>query len=115
MSQEALYLKVASHICDKIIKKEIITSSIISEIDYVFETGVNKHIVAKAFEILIEKGILKQNEGKYVLSTNAFELAVTYRKDKVLNQELNNTFEKLQILNISITEFEAAYKQYLNK
>ena len=115
MSQEALYLKVASHICDKIIKKEIIQSSIISETDYVFETGVNKHIVSKAFEILIEKGILNKNEAKYILSTNALELSIIYRKDKVLNQELNNTFEKMQLFNISITEFEAAYKQYLNK
>ncbi len=113
MTEDALYLKVVSHICDKIIKQELTIGSVINKYEYAFDNGVSKHVVARALDYLIERGILLVNDSnQFAVAENAFTKARAYRKEKVLSQELYATFELLSLLTISAEELNAAYKNY---
>lgn len=112
MTEDALYLKVVSHICDKIIKKELTPGSVLNKYEYAFDNGVSKHVVAKALEYLQELGLLKPEAPQFVVTDNAWTKAKVYRKEKVLTQELHPTFELLSLLSISLEEFKTAYQQY---
>lgn len=115
MTEDALYLKLVSHLCDKIIKQELSAGALINKYEYAFDTGVSKHVVARAFDYLMEHGILTNDAVQFFVTENALPIAKAYRKGKVLTQELNLTFELLQLLAISPEEFHAAYKNYLTK
>jgi len=115
MAEDALYLKVVSHLCDKITKQELPTGSFLTKDDYAFDNGVSKHVVARAFEYLVELGILVPASHQFAVAEHAFSKAKAYRKEKVLSQELHSTFELLTLLNISPEEFQAAYHLHLAK
>jgi DNA-binding transcriptional regulator YhcF (GntR family) len=113
MTEDALYLKVVSHICDKIIKQELNTGSILNKYEYAFDNGVSKHVVARAFDYLIEKGVLViDTSNQFSVAESALPKARAYRKEKVLTQELYTTFELLSLLTISAEEFNTAYQHY---
>jgi len=115
MTEDALYLKVVSHLCDKIIKQELPVGTLINKYEYAFDNGVSKHVVARALDYLVERGILTTDAVQFFVAENSLPIAKAYRKEKVLTQELHTTFELLQLLAISPEEFHAAYKKYLTK
>lgn len=115
MNQEALYQKVMNHICDKIIKKDLVENTVLNEKDYAFENGVSKHIVAKAFNELLKLNILADKNEEYFVSKNAIELAIYFRKERILGHEFEHIFEVMKLVNITREEFFTAYQTYLAK
>ncbi len=115
MTEDALYLKVVSHLCDKIIKQELPVGTLINKYEYAFDNGVSKHVVARALDYLVERGILTSDAVQFFVADNAFPIAKAYRKEKVLTQELHPTFELLDLLAISPEEIHVAYKNHLAK
>lgn len=113
MTEDALYLKVVSHLCDKIVRKELVPGSEVNKYEYAFDNGVSKHIVGRALDYLKERGILKPEGTLFSVTENAYSKAKAYRKEKVLAQELQPTFELLSMLSISLEEFQTAYQQHL--
>lgn len=115
MNQEALYQKVMNHICDKIIKKDLVENTILNEKDYAFENGVSKHIVEKAFNELLILNILEEKNEEYLVSEKAIELAISFRKERILVKEFEHIFELMKLVNITKEEFFTAYQTYLAK
>jgi DNA-binding transcriptional regulator YhcF (GntR family) len=115
MTEDALYLKVVSHLCDKIIKEELTAGTIVNKYEYAFDNGVSKHVVTRAFDYLVERGIFTLHATHVSIAEQALSKAKAYRKEKVLTQELQSTFELLKLLAISPEEFMTAYKNYQAK
>lgn len=113
MTEDALYLKVVSHLCDKIVRKELVAGAWVNKYEYAFDNGVSKHIVGRALDYLAERDILKPEASHFSVTDNAYSKAKAYRKEKVLTQELYPTFELLSMLSISLEEFQTAYQQHL--
>ncbi|MDF2454082.1 MAG: hypothetical protein K0R51_75 [Cytophagaceae bacterium] len=113
MTEDALYLKVVNHLCDKIVRKELASGAWINKYEYAFDNGVSKHIVGRALDYLSERDILKPEASLFSVTDNAYAKAKAYRKEKVLTQELYPTFELLSMLSISPEEFLTAYQQHL--
>ena len=81
--------------------------------DFAVSVEVNPNTVVRSFNYLQDKGIIYNKRGVgYFVSEKAAEVINDYRKDEFIKNELPEMFKLMDLLNISMNELKAFYKNY---
>lgn len=114
MSHDPLHIEIAHHIAEKIIRGEIPNGEILEAKVWSEQSGFNLGAVQRAFEHLQAIEVLK---GEQRLATHADSQtkALSYRKERLLFRELQDTFTLCKLLGVSAQELKDSYSSYLEK
>jgi len=113
---KAIYLQIAERICEEILlniyKEE---ERVPSVREYASIVEVNFNTVMRSFEYLQMTDIIFNKRGiGYFVSEGAKKKIHSLRKSNFLENEINDFFKQIQLLDIPIEEIVGMYKQYLN-
>lgn len=111
---KAIYLQIAEQICDMILlgkyKEEVRIPSVR---EYAATVEVNFNTVMRSFEHLQSSGIIFNKRGiGYFVSAGAGEKIHSIRKNDFLQNEINDFFKQIYMLEIPITEIVEMYNNY---
>jgi len=114
---KAIYLQIAERICDEILlniyKEE---ERIPSVREYASIVEVNFNTVMRSFEYLQMMDIIFNKRGiGYFVSEGAKKKIHSLRKSHFLENEINDFFKQIQLLDIPIEEIVGMYKQYVKQ
>jgi len=109
-----IYLQIADQISEEILQHKWPPEERIPAIrEMAGNSGVNPNTVTRSYQYLMDKGIIYNKRGVgYFVSQNASEIIKKEGREHFLNQELPRLFHTMQLLDISIKDIEAGYKQY---
>jgi DNA-binding transcriptional regulator YhcF (GntR family) len=114
---KAIYLQIAERICEMILLGEYREEERIPSVrEYAAIVEVNFNTVMRSFEHLQSSGIIFNKRGLgYFTSAGASEKIRSLRKEYFLQNEINDFFRQIHILDIPISEIVAMYDKYSNQ
>ena len=112
---KAIYLQIAEHICDKILLGEYKEDERVPSVrEYAAVVEVNFNTVMRSFEYLQTSGIIFNKRGiGYFVAIGAGEKIHSIRKEYFLNNEINDFFKQIYMLEIPISDIVDMYDKYL--
>lgn len=112
--QQSIYLQIADHICEKILRKELKAHEKVPSVrELAVSVEVNPNTVARTYIYLEEKGIIYKERGiGYFVAVDGFNNALSLKKDIFLNEIVPIVFKNLKLLDIEISHLEALYKKH---
>lgn len=104
----AIYLQIAEHISDNILRKSWEAEYKIPSIREMAVTlEVNPNTIARTYAYLEELGIIYTQRGiGYFVTKDAYERVLKWRKQNFLQHELPWVFKTMALLNISFNELQ---------
>lgn len=113
-NQQAIYLQIADHICEKILKQELPPNERIPSVrEFAISVEVNPNTIMRTYGFLEEKGIIYKERGiGYFIANDAFNKTLELKKNVFFTQELPNIFKTMQLLGIKFSELENFSKKY---
>jgi len=107
-AQHAIYLQIADHICEKILKKELAEEERIPSVrEFAVSVEVNPNTVVRAYTYLEEKGIIYKQRGiGYFVVKDAFHRTLQLKKEAFLKQEWPYVRKMMDLLEIKFEELE---------
>lgn len=113
-SRHAIYLQIASHICEKILRKEWFEGEKIASIrELALEITVNPNTVARACDYLEKQGIIHTKRGiGYFVSPEANKQIIDLKKTRFLQEDVLLFFKTIQLLQIDFVELEELYNKF---
>ena len=114
---QSIYFQIAERICDLILLGEYKEEERIPSVrEYASMVEVNFNTVMRSFEHLQTSGIIFNKRGiGYFVSIGAFEKILLLRKAYFLQNEINDFFKQLTMLDIPINEIVDMYNKYTNQ
>jgi DNA-binding transcriptional regulator YhcF (GntR family) len=114
---KAIYLQIAERSCDMILLGDYREEERIPSVrEYAAMVEVNFNTVMRSFEHLQSSGIIFNKRGiGYFVSAGASEKIHSLRKEYFLQNEINDFFKQIHILDIPIKEIVDMYEQYSNQ
>ena len=111
---KAIYLQIAERICDMILLGEYKEEERIPSVrEYAAIVEVNFNTVMRSFEYLQSSGIIFNKRGiGYFVATGAGGKIHSMRKDYFLQNEINDFFKQIYMLEIPIQEIVEMYNKY---
>ena len=111
---KAIYLQIAEHICDMIILGEYKEDERVPSVrEYAAIVEVNFNTVMRSFEYLQASGVIFNKRGiGYFVTEGAGDKIRSMRKEYFLNNEINDFFKQLSMLDIPIQEIVEMYNKY---
>jgi len=111
---KAIYLQIAERICDLILLGEYKEEARIPSVrEYAATVEVNFNTVMRSFEHLQSLGIIFNKRGiGYFVAAGAGEKIHTMRKEDFLQNEINDFFKQIYMLEIPIEEIIKMYDKY---
>ena len=111
----AIYLQIAEQICDLILLGEYKEEERIPSVrEYAATVEVNFNTVMRSFEHLQTSGIIFNKRGiGYFVKVGACEKIHAIRKEYFLNNEINDFFKQIYMLEIPIDDIVNMYGKYL--
>jgi DNA-binding transcriptional regulator YhcF (GntR family) len=115
--QQAIYLQIADHVCEKILlKKWPAGEKIISIRELAVEIQVNPNTVQRAYDFLQQKDIITNRRGVgYYVEKDAEKKVKTYLREKFTETEMPHLLKNMFLLGITIEEIEQKYKKFVDK
>jgi DNA-binding transcriptional regulator YhcF (GntR family) len=112
---KAIYLQIAERICDMILLGEYREDERIPSVrEYAAMVEVNFNTVMRSFEHLQTSGIIFNRRGiGYFVAVGAGEKIHSMRKESFLQNEINDFFRQIYMLEIPIGEIVNMYDTYL--
>lgn len=109
-----IYLQIAERIMDEILQDVYGESDRIPSVrEYASELEVNANTVARSFDYLQTREIIFNKRGiGYFVADGAKETIRTLRKKEFVEESLPELFRKMALLDISIDDVNALYKQH---
>lgn len=109
-----IYLQIAERIMDEILQDVYGESDRIPSVrEYAAEVEVNANTVARSFDYLQTREIIFNKRGiGYFVADGAKEAIRTLRKKEFVEESLPELFRKMALLDISIDDVNALYKQH---
>lgn len=109
-----IYLQIAERIMDEILQNVYEESDRIPSVrEYAAEVEVNANTVARSFDYLQTREIIFNKRGiGYFVADGAKEAIRTLRKKEFVEESLPELFRKMALLDISIDDVNALYKQH---
>lgn len=109
-----IYLQIAERIMDEILQNVYEESDRIPSVrEYAAEVEVNANTVARSFDYLQTREIIFNKRGiGYFVVNGAKEAIRTLRKKEFVEESLPELFRKMALLDISIDDVNALYKQH---
>ena len=113
----AIYIQIADRICDMILLGEYREDERIPSVrEYAAIVEVNFNTVMRSFEHLQSSEIIFNKRGiGYFVAVGACEKIHSMRKKNFLQNEINDFFKQIFMLEIPIGEIVDMYNQYSNK
>ena len=116
-TNNAIYLQIAGRICDEILLDTYKEEERIPSVrEYASILEVNLNTVMRSFEYLQASDIIFNKRGiGYFVSEGAQAKILSMRKMHFLQNEINDFFRQIQVLDIPFDEIAAMYRQYLKQ
>ena len=114
---KAIYLQIAERICDEILLNKYSEEERIPSVrDYASIVEVNFNTVMRSFEYLQMTDILFNKRGiGYFVSEGAKKKIYSLRKSRFLEQEINDFFRQIHLLDIPMEEIVGMYQLYVKQ
>ena len=111
---KAIYLQIAERICDMILLGDYKEEERVPSVrEYAAIVEVNFNTVMRSFEYLQASGIIFNKRGiGYFVATGAGEKIHTIRKEFFLQNEINDFFKQLYMLDIPMQEIVEMYNKF---
>ena len=111
----AIYIQIAEQICDMILLGEYREDERIPSVrEYAAIVEVNFNTVMRSFEYLQSSGIIYNKRGiGYFVAIGACGKIHSIRKEYFLNNEINDFFKQIYMLDIPIREIVDMYDKYV--
>ncbi|GHT75634.1 GntR family transcriptional regulator [Bacteroidia bacterium] len=114
---QAIYLQIGDYICEQILLgrwKESDRLLSVRELGVALE--VNPNTVMRTYDFLQGKEIIFNKRGVgYFVAEEAKKKILAYRKKQFLEQELPLFFKNMNLLGMTLQEFENEYNNYLKQ
>jgi DNA-binding transcriptional regulator YhcF (GntR family) len=114
---KAIYLQIAERICDEIVFGKYKEDERIPSVrEYSSVVEVNFNTVMRSFDYLQSAGIIFNKRGLgYFVASGADEMIRSIRKERFLQDEINDFFRQIYMLEIPIGEIVGMYDIYTKK
>lgn len=114
---QAIYLQITEYVCEQILLKHWpLGGKVISIRELAVAMEVNPNTVQRAYDFLQQHEIIVNKRGVgYFVSEQAIERVLAVRKEQFIENELSVFFRNVYLLNISMEELEARYKEFIEK
>lgn len=114
-NDKAIYLQIADYFYESILTKDMNSDERIPSIrDLAIETEVNPNTVMRTYKHLQDNNIIYNKRGiGYFISEDAYQITHNMKKDEFITEKLPEFFKAMSNLNISISEIDNLYKNYL--
>jgi GntR family transcriptional regulator len=114
---KAIYLQLADYFYENILIRDMKSNDRIPSVrDLAVETEVNPNTVMRTYQFLQDNNIIYNKRGiGYFISDDAFEITHKMKKEEFITEKLPEFFKTLKNLNISMSEIEKLYKDYMVK
>ncbi len=111
---QAIYLQIADHFCDRILKKQWREGEKVPSIrDTAVQVEVNPNTVLRAYSFLQDLGIIFNKRGiGYFISPDGFSKALAYKKETFVNEELPKVFHTMDVLKMRTHDLDPYYDRY---
>ncbi len=111
----AIYLQLADSVCDLILRGTYATAGKIPSVrELAAEAGVNPNTILRTVSHLTDQGILYNQRGVGTfVADNARETIMQQRKKTFLEEELNQFFQKIELLGLDFAELAPLWNQWL--
>lgn len=114
---KAIYLQIADRICDEILSGNLQPGERIPSVRaYAASIEVNANTAMRSYDYLSGIDIIFNRRGiGYFVCDDAVNKIKEIRGARFLNDDLNEMFRQLNLLEISPEQLKAMYELYLNK
>ena len=114
---KAIYLQIAEHICDMILLGELKEDERVPSVrEYAAIVEVNFNTVMRSFDYLQTSDIIFNKRGiGYFVAEGAKAKILSLRKAHFLQNEIDDFFRQLYMLNIPVEEIVGMYQQYVKQ
>ena len=111
---QAIYLQIADHFCDRILKKQWKEGEKLPSIrDTAVQVEVNPNTVLRAYNFLQDLGIIQNKRGiGYFVSPDGFSRAMVHKKETFVNEELPKVFHTMDVLKMRTNDLDPYYDRY---
>jgi len=112
--KKAIYLQIAERICDMILTGEYKEEERVPSVrEYAAIVEVNFNTVMRSFEYLQTSGIIFNKRGiGYFVTTGAGKKIHSMRKESFLENEINDFFKQIYMLEIPMKEIVEMYNKF---
>ncbi len=116
-NDKAIYLQIADYFYENILTKDMNSDERIPSVrDLAVETEVNPNTVMRTYKHLQDNNIIYNKRGiGYFISEDAFQITHNMKKEEFISEKLPAFFTSMKNLNISISEIEKLFKNFLDK
>ncbi len=116
-NDKAIYLQIADYFYESILTKSMHSDERIPSVrDLAIETEVNPNTVMRTYKYLQDNNIIYNKRGiGYFISEDAYQITHNMKKEEFITEKLPEFFRAMQNLNISISEIENLYTDFLKK
>lgn len=116
-NEKAIYLQITDHFCENILLGKWKAGDRIPSVrEIAVNIEVNPNTVMRTFTYLQEKGIIFNKRGiGYFVAEDGFEKTKALRKEDFVSNELPRFFKAMNLLNFTMDDVNAHYKQYVDK
>lgn len=113
---QPIYLQIADIICEKILLKEWKEGDRIPSVrELASSVEVNPNTVMRTFTFLQERDIISNQRGiGFFVASGGMDNAKKYMLENFINNDLNITFRKMELLNMNMNEIKELYNQFKN-
>ena len=112
-----IYLQIADRICDEILLNKYNEEERIPSVrEYAAIVEVNFNTVMRSFEYLQATEVIFNKRGiGYFVAEGAKKKIHSLRKSHFMENEINDFFRQIQLLDIPIEEIVSMYQQYVKQ
>ncbi len=111
---QAIYLQIADHFCDRILKKHWKEGEKIPSIrDTAVMMEVNPNTVVRTFNFLQDRDIIFNKRGiGYFVAEDGFKKTLAFKKESFVNEDLPKVFHTMDVLKLRTADLERYYSMY---
>ncbi len=108
-----IYLQIADRICNEILTGKYPENERIPSVrEYAANLEVNANTVVRSFDFLQNKGIIDNKRGLgYFVVESVADKILEMRREIFMKEQLNEFFNEIDMLNISINEIVDLYNK----
>ena len=112
-NNKSIFLQIADLICENILRKQWKEDDRIPSVrDFAVSLEVNPNTVNRTYTYLQDKNIIYNQRGiGYFVSNGGYNKVQEIMKEDFLKNEMPNFIKKMDLLKISIDQFNDYYKQ----
>jgi len=116
-TDKPIYVQIGEFIGENILKQKWTGEDRVPSIrEMAVEMEVNPNTVMRAYSELQDQGIIYNKRGiGYFIEDHARKAVLAQERNKFLQKQLPQVFNKMELLNINFKELKEYYREYENK